>query len=261
MPQAAKSNDVSTKADAEVATTTKIRSAIEHGDGVESGTPGDVKNASIGQSASLPETVGQSRQTPPDEAATSTERESSSSSDVPDDAQDAVNEQSDSHQESVVDAPESEEILSPVESSEDDAVQVPASARELPATHSKKSKRKPAATTAASADSSPATPQIETELLSTHEPVSAPLVEKKHAAKEHRKEKSKKDKAEKKKPTRGKKDKKGASLISKAADTVGGSSSESQDKILEDLATRGPRYLLGSGRGCAREARLQLQLD
>ncbi|KAG6586771.1 uncharacterized protein IUM83_16721 [Phytophthora cinnamomi] len=201
VPKAAKPTDVSTEVPAEVAKTTAIQSpAIER---VE---------------------------------ATSAERESSSSSDGPEDAQDAVNEQSESCQERVVDSPESDDILSHVESSEDDTEQCQVSTQKLPTTLSKKSKRRSGALTAASADSSAASPQTEAEPFSAHEPISTPLVEKKHGTKEHRKERSKKEKGEKKKPTRGKKDKK---VVSKTADAVSGSASEAQDKILEDLATRG----------------------
>ncbi|KAE9005059.1 hypothetical protein PR003_g18443 [Phytophthora rubi] len=230
-----KATDVSTKVDAEIGTTTAIESAIEHGDEVESANPDRVKNTRPDEGASLPETVDTSPETPPEEPATSTERESSSSSDVLEDAQDAVNEHSESQQERAA----MDEILSPVESSEDDFEQVQVPTQGLPTAQPKKSTRKTSAMAAASADSSPAIPRNETELLSMHEPTPAPLIEKKHAAKEHRKEKSKKDKGEKKKPSRGKKDKKGASVVSKAADTLSGSTNEAQDKILEDLATRG----------------------
>ncbi|KAJ8556859.1 hypothetical protein ON010_g9107 [Phytophthora cinnamomi] len=234
VPKAAKPTDVSTEVPAEVAKTTAIQSpAIER---VEGGNPDHVKNANVDEETSIPEVVDSSLETPSSEPATSAERESSSSSDGPEDAQDAVNEQSESCQERVVDSPESDDILSHVESSEDDTEQCQVSTQKLPTTLSKKSKRRSGALTAASADSSAASPQTEAEPFSAHELISTPLVEKKHGTKEHRKERSKKEKGEKKKPTRGKKDKK---VVSKTADAVSGSASEAQDKILEDLATRG----------------------
>uniref|UniRef100_H3GEN9 TRP C-terminal domain-containing protein n=1 Tax=Phytophthora ramorum TaxID=164328 RepID=H3GEN9_PHYRM len=128
-----------------------------------------------------------SHETTQDERATSTERESSSSSDVPEDALGLVDEPSESHHGSRANVFDSEEMLSPIESP----------------------------------------PELE--------PLQAPTVEKKHAAKEPRREKSKKDKGDKKKMARSKKDKRGSSLLSKVADALNEPATETQDKMLEAL--------------------------
>ncbi|CAI5729296.1 unnamed protein product [Peronospora effusa] len=62
--------------------------------------------------------------------------------------------------------------------------------------------------------------------------------EKSHLTKERRKEKTKKEKVDKKTASRGRKDKRGASVISKAIDTVNNSAAEAQDKQLKTLAIK-----------------------
>ncbi|KAF1791859.1 hypothetical protein GQ600_12617 [Phytophthora cactorum] len=76
--------------------------------------------------------------------------------------------------------------------------------------------------------------------MKNRRPSQVPVVEKKQpqAGKEHRKEKSKKDKADKKKTARGKKDKRGPSLVAKASNALNDPATEAQDKLLEALATK-----------------------
>ncbi|GMF45957.1 unnamed protein product [Phytophthora fragariaefolia] len=231
--EAAKSPHRSTEIAAEVATSA-VGSPTERDNDQGCSSLDHLKDANTNADASVQESFMTTHESLANEPATVANGGSSSSGDVHEETQDAVEEQIEPHQEKTVDVPESDDFFSPVDSSEDDAQR----SEDLPTTLLKKSKRAPAMT-AAIVDNSPITSQIETEPLTTKEPIPTPAVEKKHAAKEHRKEKSRKDKGEKKKSSRGKKDKRASSLAPKIADTSSGSASEAQDKIFDDLATRG----------------------
>lgn len=139
----------------------------------------------------------------------------------------------DSQQDSREDSPRSERNSSPFVSSESDAERLVGSTEQQPSMANKKSKRK--ATASPAAVSNGVSPTAYPEATPQREPQPAPT-EKKHV-KESRKDRSKKDKADKKKATRGKKDKRGSSLISKAADALNDSTSEAQDMLLEALAS------------------------
>ncbi|KAF4046047.1 hypothetical protein GN244_ATG01550 [Phytophthora infestans] len=147
---------------------------------------------------------------------TSPKRESFSSSDA---IEDAVEELKEERREIKADAPESS-----LESSESDAEQAQVANNQQRAASKKKSKK----AALAPAMSQPGSSQFRRE---------PSQVEKKPTAKEQRKEKPKKDKADKKK-TRGKKDKRGPSLISKPSDVSNDIATEAQDKLLEAFATK-----------------------
>ncbi|POM67262.1 Hypothetical protein PHPALM_16775 [Phytophthora palmivora] len=147
---------------------------------------------------------------------TTTERKPSSSSELPDDGQDSVDEPSESRA-------ESDDILSLVESSESEAERSHALATRQPLISPTNQKRMYATPPAASTGNAPPEPL---------------QVDKKNSVKEHRKEKTKKDKGDKKKATRGKKDKRGSALPSKGADTGNDLATEAQDELLEALVTK-----------------------
>ncbi|KAG6954176.1 hypothetical protein JG687_00011940 [Phytophthora cactorum] len=125
---------------------------------------------------------------------------------------------------------------SPVERSESDAERALAAINQQRAALKKKSKKEAAETPTGSLPTSTAEAEHSVRL----EPSQVPVVEKKQpqAGKEHRKEKSKKDKADKKKTARGKKDKRGPSLVAKASNALNDPATEAQDKLLEALATK-----------------------
>ncbi|KAH7482249.1 uncharacterized protein KRP23_5423 [Phytophthora ramorum] len=217
-PEAATSTKTDSEIVAEVADTPPMQTDNKHG----AIKVDDPNNPVTDETAVATNT---SHETTQDERATSTERESSSSSDVPEDALGLVDEPSESHHGSRANVFDSEEMLSPIERFESDPGRDRASTGRQLAVPSKKSKRKSAVPTPATADISP--PELE--------PLQAPTVEKKHAAKEPRREKSKKDKGDKKKMARSKKDKRGSSLLSKVADALNEPATETQDKMLEAL--------------------------
>ncbi|OWZ02570.1 hypothetical protein PHMEG_00025845 [Phytophthora megakarya] len=163
----------------------------------------------------------------PAETASSTaaERVSSSSSELLEDDQDALDRRN-------VSKMESDDTPSRVESSESEAER-PHTPRTLPPA----SNNKPVSNTG--------TEQVVTQ----REPSQ---VDKKHSIKEHRKEKSKKDKGEKKKTTRSKKDKRGTCLPTKGVDTANDSAAEAQDKLLEALTTKSIPFSIRIGQGLYR---------
>ncbi|CAI5721119.1 unnamed protein product [Peronospora destructor] len=90
---------------------------------------------------------------------------------------------------------------------------------------SKKSKRKVVVSVEPPSESSSSTTNAASALCAGDE--------EKHFTKEHPKNKTKKEKVDKKKTPRGRKDKRGAFVISKAAETVNNSAVKAQDKPLE----------------------------
>ncbi|KAG3088952.1 hypothetical protein PI124_g19435 [Phytophthora idaei] len=183
----------------------------------------DTKNSASDENAErIPACEDTSRNTTEDRT-TSPERESFSSSDALE------------HEEPKDERRETK-AESPVERSESDAERALAAINQQRTALKKKSKIEAAETPTGSLPTSTAEAEHSVRL----EPSQVPVVEKKQpqAGKEHRKEKSKKDKADKKKTARGKKDKRGPSLVAKASNALNDPATEAQDKLLEALATK-----------------------
>ncbi|KAL3670228.1 hypothetical protein V7S43_004541 [Phytophthora oleae] len=200
----------------------------------------DAKNSGIDEGESAPMVADALQDILSENPTTNTERASTSSSDTAEYDQAVVEGPTEEREQTRTNLPESEEILSSIECSESDVDQVQASTTKQRAQSTKKSKRKATGPVEPSAETSTPVSNTEAETsvpLKLSQPAVA-VVEKKHVTKEHRKDKLKKDKADKKKTARGKKDKRGSSLVSKASDAVDSSMTEAQDKLLEALATK-----------------------
>ncbi|KAG7377928.1 hypothetical protein PHYPSEUDO_010765 [Phytophthora pseudosyringae] len=224
--------------DVDEAANTAAKKATDSDDAVISDHVDDAKRSTPYEADSNPVLADTSREIAAEDPATTTERESSSSSDAPEFDQTAAQEANEGAQEAKTDSPESDDILSLVESSASDAERAQASTDPQRAASTKKSKKKVPAPVEPPTESHPLASNTEPDRSVPPESPQTAVVEKRHAARDHRKEKPKKDKADKKKTTRGKKEKRGSSVILKAADAPNDSAAEVQDKLLEALATK-----------------------